>query len=185
MLGKNLPTPAEVSQKFLDSLSSLVVIPTQTKKPFNFLEDKENHIPIGDKPIQIKDLVIHPLVTRDRDLCIGLWQYYRNYNAAFNLVPDLSSDLKTVIDDHKWSFVDTSSKNISNAQDWLEGLKDRHYPKMPLPHGHFIEVDKDLLNNYLESKNLKLGYILKTTYNSKKYDHDKPVEHEDLKLLNI
>ena len=185
VLGKNLPTPAEVSQKFLDSLSSLVVIPTQTKKPFNFLEDKENHIPIGDKPIQIKDLVIHPLVTRDRDLCIGLWQYYRNYNAAFNLVPDLSSDLKTVIDDHKWSFVDTSSKNISNAQDWLEGLKDRHYPKMPLPHGHFIEVDKDLLNNYLESKNLKLGYILKTTYNSKKYDHDKPVEHEDLKLLNI
>lgn len=185
VLGGNLPTAEEVAEEFLHSLPSLVTIPSKTKTPFSFLEDTKNHLPIRDEVVKIKDLVIHPLVARDRDLCIGLWQYYRDYYSGFNLVPELSQSLSVLINSDSWSYQDTSSKTVTLHQDWLEGLKDRYYRDMPLPHGHFLKIDKEYLSSYLTEKNLKLGFILEKTYKTKKYDHDKTDKYEDVKLLDV
>lgn len=185
IVGSNLPTAEEVAEEFLYSLPSLVTIPSKTKTPFNFLEDSKNHLPIRDNAIKIKDLVMHPLVARDRDLCIELWQYYRDYHSGFNLVPELSENLDLIINSDSWNYQDPSSKIITIYQDWLEGLKDRYYHDTPLPHGHFMKIDKEYLNSYLTKKNLKLGFILKKTYKTKKYDHDKTEKYVDIKLINI
>lgn len=185
IIGTDLPTAEEVVEEFLDSLPVLVTIPSKTKNPFNFLEDTKNHLPVGDKAVKVKDLVLHPLIARDRDLCIGLWQYYRDYYSGFNLVQELSKNLNILINNDGWSFQDAFSKTITFHQDWLEGLKDRYYRGMPLPHGHFLKIDKEYLNNYLTEKKLKLGFILKKTYKTKSYDHDKTDEYKDVELLNI
>lgn len=185
IVGKNLPSAEEVGEEFLYSIPNLIRIPSKTEMPFSFLEDKKNYLLTRDEIIKIKDLVIHPLIATDRNLCIDLWQYYRSYHSGFNLVPELSNNLSVIISDDRWSFQDMSSKTITLYQDWLEGLKDRYYPEMPLPHGQFIKIDKEYLNNYLARKNLKLGFILKKTYKTKKYDHDKASKYEDVKLLNV
>ena len=56
---------------------------------------------------------------------------------------------------------------------------------MPLPHGQSLTLDQDFLNSWLSGDNLRLGYLLKSTYRSRQYSHDEVKKYKETKLLNV
>jgi len=184
VLGSKLPTGKEIGKRIFYS-PNLVTIPSKAVKPFNFLEDKENHLAVKCDAIQIKGLLISPIVARERDLCIALWQYFRDYDPAVNLTPAISKDLKNILDKYGWYFQDQDGKCVARYADWLEGLKERYDKNMPIPHGQYLMVNKDFMSNWLRNLGLRLGYILKTTFRSRKYAYDEVQKYEEVRLLNV
>jgi hypothetical protein len=184
VLGSELPTAEEIGERIFYS-PNLVTIPSKAIRPFNFLEDKENHLGVKCDAIQIKGLLIYPIVARERDLCIALWQYFRDYDPAVNLAPAISKDLKNIFDKYGWHFQDQDGKCVARYADWLEGLKERYDKDMPIPHGQYLMVNKDFLGDWLTDWNLRLGYILKTTFRSRKYAYDEIQKYEEVRLLNV
>lgn len=184
VIGPNIPTPKEVSDEILYS-PSLAILPSATDRPFHFLEEQNNCLLIGDEATRIKDLLIYPIVVREHDLPIALWQYFRDYNAPLNLTPYFSDGLELVVNDTDWSLQDSTKKSVVIYTDWLEGLKERYYPRMPLPHGQCIIADKAFVDTTLDQYGLRLGYVLKTTHQFKKYSYEKVQKYEDFKLLNV
>ena len=184
VIGPNIPTPKEVSDEILYS-PGLAILPSATDRPFHFLVEQNNCLLIGDEATRIKDLLIYPIVVREHDLPIALWQYFRDYNAPFNLTPYFSDGLELVVSDTDWSLQDSTKKSVVIYKDWLEGLKERYYPRMPLPHGQYIIADKAFMDTTLDQYGLRLGYVLKTTHQFKKYSYEKVQKYEDFKLLNV
>ncbi len=183
VIGKNLPTAEEVSREILWSPQTLI-IPTKADRPLNFLEN----YPLFDvhtEPIQIKDLVVFPLVTRNKDLTIGLWQYYRDKNQSFNIVDELRNSLKIEIKQNRWAYIDKEDNEIIVFEDWLDGLQERYEFEMPIPHGQQILINNEFLNSLLENNNLRLGFLLKTTFRNKKYSYDEIEVINDYDLLGI
>jgi hypothetical protein len=184
VIGPDIPTAEEVSDEISYS-ASLAMIPSSTNRPFHFLEELENCLLIRGGGTRIKDLLVYPIVVREHDLPIALWQYFRDYHAPFNLTPHLSEDLNMVVSNHNWSLQDSSKKSIIIYTDWLEGLKERYYSQMLLPHGQSIIADRAFLDTALDQYGLRLGYMLKTTYQFKKYSYEKAKKYEAFKLLNF
>jgi hypothetical protein len=56
---------------------------------------------------------------------------------------------------------------------------------MLLPHGQSIIADRAFLDTALDQYGLRLGYMLKTTYQFKKYSYEKAKKYEAFKLLNF
>ena len=183
IVGKSLPTAEEVSREILWRPQTLI-IPTKADKPLNFLENY-SLFDIDTEPIQIKDLVVFPLVTRNRDLTISLWQYYRDKNQSFNIVDELRNGLKIEIKQNCWAYIDKEDNEIIVFEDWLEGLQERYEFEMPIPHGQQILINNEFLNSLLENNNLRLGFLLKTTFRDKKYSYDKIRVVNNYDLLGI
>ncbi|MFA5986505.1 MAG: ATP-binding protein [Parcubacteria group bacterium] len=183
-VGPEVPTPDEVSDRISYASPGLITIPSRTHKPFNFLEDKENHLPVRHEPFRIKDIVIYPIIARERDLSIALWQYFRDYNVPFNLNLPLSQELKLVLQKNSWQLEDKNGKAVVMHSDWLEGLKERYNRDMPIPHGQFLIVEQSFLDDCL-GKDIKIGYMLKTTYRTRKHSYDEVEKDSKIKLINV
>jgi hypothetical protein len=56
---------------------------------------------------------------------------------------------------------------------------------MPIPHGHYVLIDDDFLIKKLKEFELRLGYILKTTFRTKKYSRDEVQKIDNFKFLNV
>lgn len=183
VLGPDLPEPEEISREILYAPQT-VFIPSKAERPLSFLENSV-YFDIYSDSIQVRDLVIVPLVTRNRDLIIGLWQYFRDYDNALNVVQKFRSGLNIGIKDNSWTYEDGNGNEIIVFKDWIEGLQERYEFKMPIPHGHYVSIDEKYLTEKLKEKGLKLGYILKTTYRSRKYTHDEVQQMDNYKFVNV
>lgn len=181
--GANLPEAEEVTKKILYSPQTLL-IPTKADCPVSFLKNSV-HFNIHCDSIQFKDLIVYPLVTRNRDLTIGLWQYFRDKNPSFNINEKIREGLGCVINNNKWLYENKDNDEVVVFKDWIEGLQERYEFKMPIPHGHYVLIDEKFVTEALKDNELRLGYVLKTTFRSKEYGHDKVQKINDFTLLNI
>ena len=179
VLGANLPNPEDVADEI-----SQIPQTTMVDKPLNFLNNSV-YFDIDSKPLQVKDLVIFPLVTRNKDLIIGLWQYFKDMNRSFHVVDDLRSDLKIVIKNNKWIYEDKDNNEIIIFEDWLEGLQERYEFEMPIPQGHQVLINEVFLTEKLKKNNLRLGFILKTTFTAKKHSYDDIKIVTNFKFINV
>lgn len=184
VVGSQLPEDKDVAEKILYR-PSIVTIPSKVVRPFNFLENYKGYSTTGDKLIRIKDLLVYPVVARENDLCITLWQFFRDYDLSFHINQPLGSDLALAIENNKWSYKSKKGKEIVAYRDWLEGLKERYEREMPIPHGQYLVMDKAFVNGWLKEKSLRLGYFLKVIYRYKKYSYDEAKKIENYKLLNV
>ncbi len=182
--GVDLPTGDQVIKKIGYS-PRIAVIPSMTSRPFNFLEDKANHIPVREEPIRIGDLLIHPIVAYEQDLVIGLWQFFRDYNPSLTLNWKLGERLGIAIHENRWEMQEKDGKRLAVHYDWLEGLKERYYRDLPFPHGEYLMAEKDFIGKWLEQENLRLGYVLKTTYRGKQYSYDEVKKYDEVGLINV
>ncbi len=183
VVGKDLPTPEEISKEILWNPQT-IIIPTSANKPLNFLENHP-HFDIHSDPIQIKDLIIFPLITRNRDLTISFWQYFKDKNQSLNIIDALRNDLVIKIEQNHWSYIDKDNNEIIIFEDWLEGLQERYEFEMPIPHGQQVFIDEVFLNSILKDNNLRLGHLLKTTFRDKSYSYDEIKTVNNYELLNI
>jgi hypothetical protein len=170
VIGSDFPKPEEVAKEILHSPQTLL-LSTKAEDPISFLKNSIL-FDISSEPIPIKGLVVFPLITRNRDLKINLWQYFRGISQSFNIVNELRADLSISI-----------KYNI--FKDWLEGLQERYEFEMPIPHGHYVLIDDDFLIKKLKEYELRLGYILKTTFRDKKYSREEVQKIENYKFLNV
>lgn len=184
VVGSELPTPEEVATEVLYA-PGITIPPSKTEVPLHFLEDRANFMLIGDEVTRLKDLIVYPLVVREHDLCIGLWQYFRDFEVSMNLTPELTEGLELKVDGISWFYEGTDGKKIGMYKDWLAGLRERYNRDLPLHHGHYILFDKPYLEEWLKERSLRLGYILKSTFRTRKYSYEKIQEYKEIKLLNV
>lgn len=175
VLGKDLPIPEEIAQAIFN-IPQTLLIPT-SDKPLSFLENP-NYLDLHSDAIKIKDLLIFPLITRNRDLTIGLWQYFKDKGSSLNVVDELRSNLKVKIKDHWWIYEDKDDNEIVVFEDWLEGLQERYEFEMPIPKGQQTLINEIFLIKKLKENGLNLWYILETTFRTRKYIYD------DIKIVN-
>lgn len=182
VIGTDLPSAEEVIEEIAHN-PAVIRRPTATDKPFNFLEDQEKYLP-ANNPIQIRDLIIYPIVGRERDLTIALWQYFRDYYAPLTISLDLVDDFELHLNKDNWTYKKTGSV-LSTYSDWLGGLRERYHRDLPLPHGQHIKVDRVLLEKWLKDNGLRLGYFLETTYTARRYSYDPLQKVTEAKLINV
>ena len=184
VVGKDMPTAKDVAD-YLSYQPGIVVIPSETDRPFHFLEDKEHHRPAREDAVQIEDLVIYPIVAREKHLCIDLWQIFRGYNRPFNLNYPLLWESPCLIDRNSWRIADEKGECLASYSDWLEGMKERYLRDVPLPHGQFLMLSRQYVDEILERDGLRLGYVLKTAYRSQKYSYSGVDKYEEFQLINV
>jgi hypothetical protein len=184
VVGPQLPEAKEVAEKILYR-PSIITIPSKVNRPFNYLENSKDYLTTEDKLIRIKDLFVYPIVARENDLCITLWQFFRDYDQSFHINAPLCLGLDLTIESNKWSYRNKKGKDMVIYRDWLEGLKERYETEMPIPHGQYLITDKVFVNGWLKEGSLRMGYLLKVTYRYKKYNYDEAEKIEDYKLLNV
>jgi hypothetical protein len=183
VLDADLPKPEEVAKKILYAPKTLI-FPTKSDSPVRFLNSSV-HFDIHSDSVQIKDLAIIPFVTRNRDLTISLWQHFRDITQSFNIHERLREGFKNAIESSKWLYKDKNNNDIVVFKDWIEGLQERYELKMPVPHGHYILIDEKFLAEKLKANGLRLGYVLKTTFRSQKYNVDDVRKIENFKLIDV
>jgi len=183
VLGADLPEPEEVSEAILHTPQTLL-IPTKATRSLSFLENSV-HFDIPSDFVQIKDLVVFPLATRNRDLTIRLWQYFGGKNQPFNVNEKSRSGLGIVTKNNKWVYEDENNTEIVVFKYCLNGLQERYEFEMPLPHEHYVLVDEKYLTKKLKDNGLRLGYVLQTTYRSQKYSYDEIKKINNFKFINV
>jgi len=183
VIGANLPNPGEVAKKILNIPQTLLAL-TKIDYPLCFLENNTN-FDINSNEIQVKDLVIFPLITRNRCLTISLWQYFKEKNQSFNINERLRLKLQVVIKKDKWVYEDENSNEVVKFFNWLEGLQERYEFEAPIPYGQYLEISKKFLNDWLDNERLRLGYLLNVSYGYRKYSHDEIKYIDNFKLFNV
>lgn len=183
VLGANLPEAKEATRKILFAPQTLI-IPTKAERPIGFFNNSA-YFDIHSDSIQIKNLIVYPLVTRNRDLTISLWQYFRDKDPSFNINERLRSRLRIVFKNNKRTYEDKDIKEVVVFEDWLEGLQERYEFDMPNPHGHYILIDYQYLMTMIKKNSLRLGYFLQTTYRTRKYSHDKIQEITENTFIDV
>jgi len=180
--GPNLPEAKEVANAVL--YSPLVVLDPAALSPFNFLESYYDQLSIGDSPVQVSDLMIYPLVARNRDLVIALWQWFRDYLPPFGLFGELNDDLRIELEDRRWEYV-KNGHAVARSGNWLEGLKERYDKELGVPSGNYIETEASFLKSYLDKNRLRLGYVLKTTHKYRDYSYEEAKSFDTHRLIGV
>ena len=182
VVGPNIPEAKEIADEIL-YLPHVVMMPSTTS-PFNFLESSTDHIPVGDSPVQVADMMIYPLIARNRDLVIALWQWFRDYSMPFGLYHGLADRLDIQISENSWSYV-RSGQTVAISSNWLEGLKERHDKDLGIASGNYIQVGSSFLKSFLSRNGLRLGYVLKTTHKYREYTYQEAESIEQYRLIGI
>jgi len=182
VIGKDMPDPKEVAKEILYSPQMLLI--PRAPRPFNFLESYSYQISTKTSPIKVHDLILYPIVARNRDLVIVLWQWFRDFSVPFGLLEGLGRDLEVKLENSKWKYLKEKIV-VAKSCDWLEGLKDRYDKDLEIPHGHYIEINLSFLNSYLKENQLRLGYVMKIVYKYKKYSYEEVKVLEDYQLLGV
>ena len=179
--GTNLPTAQDISNKLL-YLPQTILIPSKADNPLGFLYNSEL-LDVDFEPFKINDLTIFPIITRNRDLTINLWQYFRDKNQSFNVIKELRSNLNLIIKKNYWIYQDKNLDEKIIFKDFLEGLQERYEFGMPIPHGNFVQINKKLIMDKLHQKGLKLGYLIKITSRNRKMIYDELQKIDEYHLI--
>lgn len=182
VVGPNIPEASEVADEIL-YLPYVLMRPT-TNTPFNFLESYSDHITIGDFPVQVADMIICPLVVRNQDLVIDLWQWFRHYYLPFGLWYGLAAKLDIQIMGNSWNYV-RNGHTVAISSNWLEGLKERHDKDMGIASGSYIEADSSFVRSYLNGNGLRLRYVLKSTFKYREYSYQEAKSIDQYRLIGI
>jgi len=180
--GSHIPSGEELADLLLHKpvFKMLPVV----DRPFCFLENRHFSIPEWTEPERVKDLWVYPLVARNFDAVIGMYQWYRDHHSSFSLFHDIKGDLKVKSEDFCWTY-NREEAVFAKSQDWVSGIRERSSYELEIPHGQFIEIDDSYLSQYLEYRDMRLGYLLRLKYNIKRYSHEKVKTYEDYKLINV
>jgi len=182
VIGPELPEAKDVANAFLYAHS--VVLDPTALSPFNFLESNRDQFDIGDSPIQVSDLIIYPLIARNHDLVISLWQWFRDYSIPFGLFGELKDDLGIELEDRKWKYV-KNGHAVARSCTWLEGLRERYDKELGIPSGNYIEAEASFIEQYLSKNQLRLGYVLKTAYKHKEYSYEEAKSFDTYRLIGV
>jgi len=180
--GNNIPDAEAIAGELLYSPMATIQ-PTTSTTPFRILESKSNRIeyPVGQ--LELGDLSCQPMVCRNRDLTISLWQGFRNYS-LFSPNDVIGADLQNDIVGSELRY-HKNGNTLAVVRDWLDGFCERNTRDLDNPHGVYILADKDFVMTYLASQQLRLGFIVKITYRFKKYDYEEAQIHDDYRLYNV
>ena len=185
VLGNELPSPEEVIDA-INYHSHLILIPSITKRPFHFLENKDIFLTTDtDEYLQIKDLIVYPILSREKDLAIGLWQYFRDFFDGLNLRPELTENLNLTLTKNSWVYRDKSGSIYAEHRDWIEGLKERYDHDLPIPYGNFLTIDKGHIQSWAQQNNLRIGYVLRIVNRFKEYSYADVKEFKNTEFIDV
>ena len=180
-IGPNTPDAKMLAQE-LFYRTFIFSVPRIVKRPFSILECSDKFLLSQEKPNEIDDLLIYPIVAPIRIFPINLWQWFRGYHPFMVLFKPVSDSNILSIENDRLCYY-REGKLIARSLDWTQGIKERS--DLEIPHGTYIEADAEYLNNYLENIGFKLGYVIKISHKFRKYTTDKEQIIEDYRLINV
>lgn len=86
----------------------------------------------------------------------------------------------------KLQFIDRNKQVVCKIEDFLFGLKDKVPYKSDVPYGSFILMKDSFLEAVLSKQGLRLAYICKINYSTKKYSYsDEATDATFYELINF
>jgi hypothetical protein len=74
---------------------------------------------------------------------------------------------------------------VAVGRDWRIGPLER-LPRHAFPmHGQFLEIESDLLDEFLSVRRLRLAHHLRVDIITSKYEYDEPKEHSYDEFINL
>jgi hypothetical protein len=180
--GPTIPEAKVIADKVLNP-PPLILWPS-TSRPFHFLESHKDHMVLNGSPFKLNDILLYPLVVRNRDLVISLWQWFRDYYILFGLYPGLSKETKITIQVDSWNYM-RGEEILAISTNWLEGLQERHDANMNIACGNYIQATSSFLNSLLHLSNLRLGYIFKTNIKYREHSYGDVKEIDQYSLFGV
>lgn len=181
VIGKRIPTAEEVL--FLLNRSAWSIDGAHPKAlsilqaPLRDLTDtKQDGIHAGD-------LLLLPMLARVKTTNINCWQWWRGANPLMFPTKHLCGDGSKVIDDRSWSLIQ-QGKAVFRGSSWLNGPQLRLGFQYGL-FGQFATLEPSWLNEFLEQRELKLGFVLKHDYRIRKSEYSEYSTSSFAKLSNF
>ncbi len=181
VIGDKIPTDKEIFNVVSDFASYF-----PTGNDFNFFDNPIAYNSKYDFPIQKGDVMLFPLLAHVHSLSGNSWQYYRMFGSFMLPIPHVSDDLTLSITNGKLRYLNSNKNVIYKSNDFLFGLRDRFQRGDDLPYGRYLLVKDNYIENIISNQGLKLGYICKTVYKTRKHSFDKvPNEAIFYELINF
>ncbi len=179
--GTNIPDAETIAQEILYG-TFIFTVARMASRPFNILECSDKYMPSQNEPNSIDDIAIYPLLAPVRDFAINLWQWFRGYH-PFMLLFKPTSEQNLLRLENKRICYFSEDRLIAWSQDWTEGIKEK--TDLEIPHGTYIEVDTEYLNEFLNKIGFRLGYVMRISHKFRKYITDQEQSIEDYKLIGV
>jgi hypothetical protein len=94
--GANIPSAKDIGEELLYSPMA-TLRPDKANMPLRLLQSNEDRVEYPTGQLSIGNVMCQPLVCRNRDMTISLWQSYRNYS-WFSICDELGSDVQSHVD---------------------------------------------------------------------------------------
>jgi hypothetical protein len=179
--GPNIPNPEIVAKKLLYE-TFIFTVARLLPRPFNILECPNQYLPSQTRPTAIDDMMIYPLIAQVRGFAINLWQWFRGEHPYMLLFKPASDENVLRLEDNRLGYY-MNGNLVAYSQDWAEGIQER--ADLEAPHGTFIEIDTNYLNEYLDGIGFRLGYVMRTSHKFRKYSTDKEQAIEDYRFIGV
>jgi hypothetical protein len=179
--GSKIPDAKIIAEEILNR-SFLFTRGNIVPRPFCILEHPNYFIPSHTKPSIIDDITIYPLIAPLKELSTNTWQWFRSMHPHMLLFRPPSED--NILRLEKKSLCHyMKDRLIAKSLDWTQGIQERL--DLDVPHGTYIEVDSEYLENYLDSIGFRLGYVIRMNHQFRKYSYDEAQSIEDYKLMDV
>ena len=179
--GPNIPDPKIVAKQIFYE-TFIFTVARMLPRPFNILECPKQYLPSQTRPTAIDDMIIYPLIAPVMGFAINLWQWFRGEHPYMLLFkPALDENVLRLEDNGLGYYM--NGNLVAYSQDWAEGIQER--ADLEAPHGTFIEIDTNYLNEYLDGIGFRLGYVMRTSHKFRKYSTDKEQAIEDYRFIGV
>ena len=182
ILGPDLPEAKALAGELLYS-PMITLQASSAARPLRILDSASGVVQYPSGRLKMGDMVCMPIIGRNRDLPISLWQAFREYG-FFSLCREFRAGLTTRIADNEVCY-EQSGEPVVLERDWLDGLAERHYRDLDIPHGMYILADKHFLLDSLARRNLRLGFVVRICYKFKRSLYEEAQSHDHYQMLGV
>lgn len=160
--GSKLPSAEEIISK-IEYLPDFIVPPSDNEKTISCLQNSSNVV-LDPEPLEIGDLVVHPILGRTDQAVINIWQWWRGYHHSFapKALLGKCSGIKSC--KNYWEYEGVSEASIGQSAEWIDGLLERASNSHEVPHGTFFTVDQTYLDSVKHQLNLRLAHVVQFSH---------------------
>ncbi|MEW6049536.1 MAG: ATP-binding protein [Candidatus Zixiibacteriota bacterium] len=181
--GHRLPSATDVAAKVL-AMPLVNVNPANPGRCLSFMENHTHHVCMEMESIDIDDLRVFPLVAEGKPWPISTWQWFRGYHPFLMPVPELTpiDSIQPMGNEIEFR---AAQRRVAACADWTEGLSDRLVDKHEGHHGTYLVMQRHVVDAWLASNGLRLGFVAKIAVNQQKYRYEEPTEVTDFRLFGV
>jgi hypothetical protein len=160
--GPKLPSAEEIISK-IEYLPDFIVPPSTSENTIAYLRNT-NCVVLEPEPIEISDIIVHPMLGRVHQEVINIWQWWRGYHSTFSPKSDLGKCVGVESAKDCWEYFGKSKVSIGQSVEWIDGLLERASTSHEAPHGTYYLIDKKYLDSVVQKSRLRMAHVVQFSH---------------------